>query len=121
MTTPAIVYAPRRTKPPKPPKPPKFERPEWSEAFGLIDGCARAFVGNIPRKDDDPWDRRIKESLRHPTVCALRWLWRHSDGQQRATIATRLAVWADKGTERVSQTQTRILFREKAREEGRQL
>ena len=78
----------------------------WSEQFEVTDSCCAMFC------------HYAKEGMRYSVTFsakAIRALWRHADADERATIATRIAVWRNRETERVSVTQTRILERERQR------
>jgi hypothetical protein len=61
------------------------------------------------------WAEKVaKKQLTSAAMCApaIRALWRAGGHDERAIIATRIAVWRNMGKDRIALTQGRILARE---------
>lgn len=93
-------------KPSVPPRPLSF-----MDGFAIVDCAARIFAEERTSKWPDN-SSAIRSFCRQNAVASLRYLWRTGDFDQRATVASRVAVWMNRTAQEI---RSRVILREKAR------
>ena len=62
------------------------------EHLAVVDCAAKTFAEMRPSRTQS-WGSASRTICRQHAVTALRWLWKTGDASQRATVASRVAVW----------------------------